>query len=411
VAAGAFESACEEVLARAGVPGAAVGVLSGGESRLVAHGVLEAGGAAPVTPENTFRIASVTKPFTATLALYLSLSGVIALDEEVPGPVPELTVHHLLSHTGGFEGEHGDLARYGEGDDALPRLAADLLGQRQLTAPDELWSYCNAGYWLLGQFMADRLGATFEELMHDWVLRPLGLASTGFGAPAATGHAAGRPLPDDYPRARRASGGLVSNVGDLLAFARFHAETPETSYLRAPVVDTPDGDYGFGFTLERVGELELWGHHGSLDGWTSLLALDPESGFAYAALANAGGAGRALDELLGVAVEQELGVRREPPETVEAGEDELAALAGGYRRPELELDVRAEGDALVLEGVEIHRVTGARARFGPLRARPIGPRRFAVDGGELDGDRFDFHPREGEPAFVRFGSVLAERVS
>jgi len=401
----------EEALARRAVPGAAIGVLHEGTVETYAFGVLDVRTGEPVTPDSTFRIASITKPFTATLALYMSLSALISLDEVVPGREPEVTVQHLLSHLGGFEGERGDLARFGDGDDALPRLVEELAEQRQLVAPDELWSYSNAGYWLVAQFLADRLGGTYEDVLGDWVLRPLGLSRTSFAAPDATGHDGDLPLHDSYPRARRPSGGLVSDVADLLAFARFHLETPDTEFLRAPVVDTPDGDYGFGFTLERIGDLELWGHGGNLDGWTSLLALEPESGFAFAALANAGGARRALDELLGVALEQELGVRREPPETIEATPAELAPLAGRYRRSELELEVRPDAGALVVEGVEIHRVTGARTSFGPLRARSIGPRRFAVEGGDHDGERFDFHPLDGAPSFVRFGSVLAGRVS
>ena len=109
---GALDVACERALARWGVPGAAIGVLAGAEAATRAFGVLDVRTGEPVRPESTFRIASITKPFTATLALYHSLSGLIALDEELPGPVEGLTPQHLLSHLGGFEGECGDLARF-----------------------------------------------------------------------------------------------------------------------------------------------------------------------------------------------------------------------------------------------------------------------------------------------------------
>ena len=410
MASRAFEEVCEEALARWRVPGATAGILSGGDTRTYAFGTLDVGTGAPATADSTFRIASITKPFTATLALYVSLSAVVSFDEEIGDREPPVTVHHLLSHLGGFEGECGDLARFGDGDDALEQLAEVLASQRQLVPPDETWSYCNAGYWLLGHELAERLGTPFETAMRDWVLHPLGLARTSFGPPDATGHVDGAPLREDYPRARNPSGGLVSNVGDLLAFARYHLETPETDVLRAPVVDTPTGDYGFGFALERVGDRELWGHTGSLRGYTSLLVLEPETGFAFAALANAGGAGRALDTILDAALERELGVRREPPETTPVEPDALAELAGRYRRAELEVEVRAVPDRLELDVVEIDRVTGERTALPTLRARPIGERRFAVDGGDIDGTRFDFHPPEGEPRFIRYGSMLTERV-
>lgn len=409
MAAGAFETACEEALARYDVPGAAVGVLRDGAVETHGFGVLDVRSGVPVTPESDFRIASVTKPFTATLALYLSLSGVIAMDDVVPGRDPEVTVQHLLSHLGGFEGERGDLARFGEDDDALPRLVEELADQRQLLPPDEVWSYCNAGYWLVAQFLADRLDGTYEDVLTDWVLRPLGLANTGFGAPAAVGHDGGEPVLDDYPRARRASGGLVSDVGDLLAFARFHLETPETEFLRAPVVSTPNGDYGFGFALERVGEVELWGHDGDYGGFRSKLVLAPEHGFAFAGLANAGTAGAALEEMLDAALARELGVRRVPAPTEEVTQAEHEAVAGRYARADLELDVRAVDGGLEVDAVEIDRVTAARSVTSGLRARPLGQRLYALEGGDRDGERFDFHPLDGAPAFVRFGSVLTER--
>ena len=413
---GALAAACEQALARWSVPGAAIGVLVDGERTTEGFGVLDLRTGAPVNAESTFRIASITKPFTATLALYLSFSGLLSFDEEVPGPVEGLTPQHLLSHLGGFEGECGDLARFGEADDALPRLVAELARQPQLVPLDEVWSYCNAGFWLLGQLLADRAGGTYEQTLADWVLNPLGLTRTGFGAPEATGHlqvapgsAEHEPVGDGYPRARNASGGLVSSVGDLLEFAAFHLGEQDTEVLRRPVVDTPGGDYGFGFWLERVGDHELWGHTGSYGGFESRLVLEPGSGFAFAGLTNSGGGSVALEQILDTVLEHALGTRREPPETVPLPAAELALLAGSYGNAELELQLQPEGDRLAVEAVEIDRVSGARTPLPPLRARSLGARLFALEGDEWERARFDFHPRDGAPRFVRFGSRLAER--
>lgn len=415
---GALAAACEDALARWGVPGVAIGVLVGGEVETQGFGVLDLRSGAPVGPESTFQIASITKPFTATLALYQSLSGLLSLDEEVPGPVEGVTAQLLLSHLGGFEGEAGDLARFGEGDDALPRLVAELVAQPQIVPPDEVWSYCNAGFWLIGQVLADRAGSTFEQALSDWVLHPLGLTHTGFGAPDATGHdpiepggSVHEPVAAGYPRARNASGGLVSNVDDLLAFARFHLESPETAVLRRPAVDTPGGDYGLGFALERAGELELWGHAGSYGGFESRLVLEPGSGFAFAGLTNSSTGSVALEEILDIVLGQFTGVRRSPPETVPLPAAELALLAGRYAHGELELELRAEGDRLTVDAVEIDRVSGARTPLPPLRARSLGSRLFALEGAGWERARFDFHPRTGSPRFVRFGSRLAGRLS
>lgn len=408
---GAVASACEEALARRHVPGAAIGVLAGERSWTAAFGVLDRRTAAPVTVDSSFRIASVTKPFTATLALYTSLSGIVGFDEEVPGPVEEVTVQHLLSHLGGFEGEYGDLARYGEAEDALPRLVTDLHTQRALVPPGELWSYCNAGFWLLAHFLAERLGTSYEAALHDWVLHPLRLERTGFGAPDATGHEHGEPLVDGYPRARNASGGLVSTAGDLLAFARFHLGERDTDALRVPVADTPNGWYGFGLALERAGEIDLWGHDGSYGGFQSRLLFAPEHGFAFVGLTNAATGGAALEDVIDVALEQALGASRERQPTLRRPGAELKRLEGRYAHAELELDVRAVDGGLELDAVELDRVTGARTAYLGLRARPLGRRLYALEGGDWDGARFDFHPAQGLPRFVRFGSRLTPRVS
>ncbi len=407
---GAVARACEEALSRRGVPGASLGVLLDGEAVTRAFGVLDTRRAEPVTADSTFRIASITKPFTATLALYLSLSGGLGLDEAVPGPVEEVTVQHLLSHLGGFEGELGDLARYGEGDDALARVVADLYGQHPLVPPGELWSYCNAGFWLLGHFVAERLGTSYEEALETWVLRPLRLDRTSFDAPDASGHAGGAPVADAYPRARRASGGLVSTAGDLLEFARLHLDEPETAELRVPVVDTPNGWYGFGLMLERVGELELWGHTGSYGGFESLLVFAPERRFAFAALTNSEGGGLAIEEILDTVLDGALGVRREPPATATVAQIQLRRVSGRYAHAELEVDVRAVEGGLELDVVEIDRATGERTAQAGLRARPLGRRLYAVEGGDWDGARFDFHPERGVPRFVRIGSRLTPRL-
>jgi CubicO group peptidase (beta-lactamase class C family) len=402
-----FVALCERALERAGVPGGAVGVVAGDETWARGFGLASAGGAA-VTPETTFRIASITKPFTATLALYLALSHALDLAEQVPAPEPDVTVRHLLAHLGGFESEAGNLARFGDGDDALTLLATELLRQRQVVPPGELWSYCNAGYWLLGWFIAQRAGSSFEDALTDWVLRPLGLLRTGFGPPEATGHDP-EPVVDAYPRARRPSGGLVSNLVDLLEFARFQVDEPETAILREPVVTTPHGYYGFGFAQERAGELELWGHNGTYRGFESRFVLEPERRFAFVGLANANEAGPALDEILDEALERVLGTRRPRPPTVRVRPAELEQLAGRYVQPELEVELRPAEDGLSVEVDRVDVATGEVTSDPSARARPIGPRLFELEKGAR-GPRFDFHPESGRPRFVRFEGRLAERL-
>src|SRR3954465_8512060 len=94
-----------EARRRWSIPGLAIGVLQDGELLSVADGVLELGQPEPVSADTVFRIASITKPFTATLAVTPRPDGLLALDEPPAGaPVPA-SVRQLLSHQGGLASE------------------------------------------------------------------------------------------------------------------------------------------------------------------------------------------------------------------------------------------------------------------------------------------------------------------
>ncbi|HKF15018.1 MAG TPA: serine hydrolase domain-containing protein, partial [Gaiellaceae bacterium] len=98
------------------VPGIAVGLLREGIPVTAGDGV---------APDDVFRIASVTKPFAATLASSLADEGLLDLDAPPAGTQVAATVRQLLSHQGGLACEWpGSLEEFGEDDEALLRLAA-----------------------------------------------------------------------------------------------------------------------------------------------------------------------------------------------------------------------------------------------------------------------------------------------
>src|SRR4051794_22018090 len=130
----AFHASCEAAALEWAVPALAVGAAVGDATSTVEVGC---------EADALFRVASVTKPFTAALALGLldpeSTSGVWPAD---------VRVRHLLSHTSGFDCECGDdrLARFGDGDDALARVVAELPTVRRFVGVEQAWSYANTGY-------------------------------------------------------------------------------------------------------------------------------------------------------------------------------------------------------------------------------------------------------------------------
>src|SRR5690348_3309081 len=139
-----FPALCEAAAADWDVPALAVGVALGDDVETVFLGC---------EPDTRFRVASITKPFTATLALEL-----LDLDEPTGVWPSDVRVRHLLSHTSGFDCElpDGDLSRLGDGDDALPAAIAELPTVQRFVGVDEVWSYANTGYWLTGHRRACR---------------------------------------------------------------------------------------------------------------------------------------------------------------------------------------------------------------------------------------------------------------
>jgi len=387
-----FQRACEAAAERWNVPALAVGVSVGAARQPVAVGC---------AADTIFRIASITKPFTATLAVEL-------LDVEGSTGVwpDDVRVRHLLSHTSGFECECGDLARFGDGDDALAQVVRELPSVCRWVGVEEAWSYANTGYWLAGRLCEEAAGESYEDALAQRVLAPLGLEATSFGEPAVGGTGQGAETAA-YPRARRASGGLVSNVGDLLRFGEALLRDERTATLWTVHGKPAAGVYGLGFFGERVDGVDVWGHGGSYGGFQSSLLLVPAHGAAFAGLTNSGRGAQALREVEDVFFERTVGSRRAVPSTVELDAEALAGFAGSYANSDLRATVAADRAGLELELVEIDRATGAEGDVVSTRARPIGRRTFECLDGDLVRNRFDFPL----PDFARIGSRLEERVA
>lgn len=376
-----FFQACEAAAAAWDVPALAIGASVGGRVETFSVGC---------AVDTRFRIASITKPFTATLALEL-------LDpEEATGVWPgDVRVRHLLAHTSGYDSEYGDLVRFGDDDDALAGVVAELPGIRRYLAAEQAWSYANSGYWLAGWLAAEQAGQPYEEALAERILRPAGLESTSFGEPdvAGTGRdAAAGP----YPRARRPSGGLVSNVADLLRFGDWHLKQPQSDRLRSVHGKPTAGVYGLGLFGERVGGVPVWGHGGSYGGFQTSLLVIPERDAVFVGLTNSSVGEHALAALQDEFFERLLGARRRVPDPVDLPAAALERFAGTYETGDERIHVAAAPEGLVvsLDEAEFH-------------TRAIGPSTFEITDGEWIRARFDFPL----PGFGRFGNRLAERVA
>ena len=442
----ALAALLRQELARWGVPGAVAGVHASGDPVVASAGVTSLTDPRPVNEETRFRVASITKPFTATLAALLAGEGLLDLGAPVRRAVPELrladavaqetvTPRQLLAHLSGLECEppHHDV-EHGADDGALARAVAAFPGVDQLTPPGEIWSYCNTGYWLAGHAVARAAGTPFEEAARELLLAPLGMTGScfvhdGVAPPgAALGHAPrapGDPQHDVVPgyrflRSRVPSGGLVSTVPDLLRFAALHLDatgaaaqtaagaaapgSPHSAalaHLQEPAAAAVGVHWGTGWSVDTSTGARVVAHSGSYGGFQSQLALVPAAGLAVAVLTNSGRGSAVVRAVVEWVLAEALGLRSPEPLPVA---DELVRHQGLYRARNLDVEVRVTGDRLRVAQRTLL-PSGDTAAPPPLVGLAVAPGLFVVPDGEARGARFDFP----SPGRLRVSGRLALR--
>lgn len=177
------------------MPGAAMGILIDGElAAVMTTGVRDLRSREPVTPESVFRIASMTKSFTAMAIVKLRDEGKLSLEDPVSRYVPELarlayptrdspvlTTRHLLTHSEGFPEDHprGD-RQLAQTDETL--RAWMRAGIPFFNAPGVAYEYSNYGFAILGQIVARASGQPYRTFVQNNILVPLGMRSSTFRA-------------------------------------------------------------------------------------------------------------------------------------------------------------------------------------------------------------------------------------
>src|SRR5687767_4243525 len=241
-------------------PGAVLGVLVDGELVWVkAAGAREKTNNALVTPETVFRIASMTKSFTAMAILKLRDDGKLSLEDPVSKYVPELAglpyptsdsqvlnIRHLLTHSEGFPEDNP----WGDRQLAQPdKTMREWMraGIPFSTSPGSTFEYSNYGFAILGQIIAKASGRSYEDYVRDNVLKPLGMNSSTFEMSAvpqdrvALGYrrdgTTWKPEPILAHGSFGAMGGLWTTVHDLARYVAFlmSAFPPRDEPDRGPV--------------------------------------------------------------------------------------------------------------------------------------------------------------------------------
>ena len=280
----AVDEAFERLFAEGTIPGMAYGVVIAGD---LVHarglGTLHHGEDRVPDADSVFRIASMTKSFTASAVLLLRDEGALLLDEPVGTYVPELagfrgatadspliTVRHLLTMSSGLPTDDP----WGDRLQGLPLDAfGELLGGGFTFAwpPGTAFEYSNLGYGILGRVLTNVSGQEYRDLIRDRLLMPLGMGATVYEAdqvPDARlvrGHAhrdaAFVDEPFDPYGALASMGGVFSSVRDLTTWVHGFAEA-------FPARDDPEGTH----PLSRASRREMQQVQRAFDpelGWTS----------------------------------------------------------------------------------------------------------------------------------------------
>ena len=402
-----------------GVPGATLAILKDGEVADTAYGVLNLRTGVSTTTDSLFQIGSITKVWTATLVMQLVDDGLLDLDAPLttylpsfrvadPDVTQHVTTRHLLAHTSGIDGDL--FLDTGRGDDCIERYvdACATLGQNHPLGAT--MSYCNSGYTILGRLIEVLRGATWDDVLRERLLAPLGATTAGTLPEEALLHSAAvghiTPPGKDITVAPRwgifrsaGPAGLIhATARDVLAFARLHLNdgtTPDGAHvlspqsaqgMREPQVAVPDtytlgSHWGLGWILMNWSGHDIYGHDGNTIGQSAYLRIIPDKGVAVCLLTNGGHAHDLFvdlfNEVLGDLADVQMPQRLEPP--TDKPHVDLDAYVGRYARQSFEITFAAAGDHLVGQPQSTGELAAAISTepLPPYRVYPIEDGVFA----------------------------------
>ena len=280
------------------VPGASLLVIDHGKPIVrQSWGLAEVEAGTKATPATNYRLASVTKQFTAAAILLLVQDGKIRLDDRIrlffprlPASLDSVTIEHLLTHTSGIL-DYEDVIP----DETTVQLHdADVL--KLLESHDTTYfkagtsyRYSNSGYALLALIVENASGQSFATFLHDRIFAPLGMKHTvAFenGISTVSNRAFGYTLKDgkwtrkdqSTTSAVLGDGGIYSSIDDL---AKWDAvlydsrllsdESRRLAFAPHANTDKPEVKYGFGWRI--TGET-LW-HSGETSGFRNVIIRNP----------------------------------------------------------------------------------------------------------------------------------------
>jgi CubicO group peptidase (beta-lactamase class C family) len=291
------------------VPGASLLVIQDGKAVVRrAYGMADMEAHVAATPSTNYRLASVTKQFTAAAILLLAEDGRLGLDDKVrswlptlPAATDSVTIRQLLTHTSGLV-DYEDVIPEGTTRQLRDADVLRLLSTQNRTyfAPGTGYRYSNSGYALLALIVERASGGTFQDFLRARVFAPLGMRQT------LAYVADGAAVPDrayGYSEVERhwqrtdqsltsavlGDGGIYSSIDDLAGWDaalnddRLLGDASRTlAFTAHTATDDPEVKYGFGW---RITGDTLW-HSGETIGFRNVIVRYPRRRLTVVILSN-----------------------------------------------------------------------------------------------------------------------------
>lgn len=437
------------------IPGAALGILHEGAVHYAGFGVTSLEHPLPVTPDTLFQCGSISKTVLGTAAMRLVEEGVLSLDAPIRRYVPafklrdeaaaaSVTLRHLLTHTGGWLGDHFN--DFGYGEDAIAKVVDELASLPQWTPLGAHWSYNNIGFAVAALAMQAAAGQSYEDIVRTRVFEPLGLTNTFFFPTEvmtrrfALGHnvvggqvATARPW--EIGRASHPAGGVNTCVVDLLRYAQCHIGdgapilSPKSARAMRSAQVSATGRYDMGLTwwlgpLESLEKPYLSDktvfvqHGGATNGFTAHLRVVPARRFAIVVLTNSDDGPSLYDPISLQALQSFLGLTLDTVRPRKTPAAQLKAYAGRYVAHLTERQLRVENGALMLQTTNLGRFpTPTSPVHGDALDAPVEIALYARDCAFAKSDgvlgaRGEFlRDARGKVEWLRWGGRLHRKVS
>lgn len=295
------------------IPGAAVMVIKNGNIVFQkGYGIANFETSLPVTEETNFRLASVTKQFTAMSILMLIEKGNLKMETSLTDIFPEfpdfgsqITIKNLLQHTSGLI-DYEDMIQDSVTVQLKDKDVLDLMMKTNSTyfTPGSHFKYSNSGYALLSLIVERISGKPFRNFLSENIFKPVGMTNTvAFeqGVNEIKNRAYGYTINEDEIKLTDQSitsavlgdGGIYSSLKDLFKWDQalytdklIDKKYLEESWTRGVTLDGTEFSYGYGWHLEEKFNSRVVYHTGSTRGFRNIIYRIPDKEFTIVILTN-----------------------------------------------------------------------------------------------------------------------------